>query len=130
MLFYANSRKDLVNKRSNNYILATGDLGYQDSMKFFYIKGRKNRVAKVNGVRIDLDLIDRDFKKENIVSVSFNKKIFLFSKKKLNDKFKNKISKIFNIGVNNIKIFKLNSLPLNNNNKLDYKKLINLIKYE
>ncbi len=130
MLFYANSKKDLENKRSNNYILATGDLGYQDNNKFFYITGRKNRIAKINGVRIDLDLIDRDFKKENVISVSFNKKIFLCSKKKLNDKLRYKISKIYNIGVNNIKIFNLNSLPLNNNNKLDYKKLIRLIKYE
>ncbi len=129
MLFYANSIKDLENKRSNNYILATGDLGYQDSKNFFYITGRKNRIAKINGVRIDLDLIDRDFKKENIVSVSFNEKIFLCSNKKINDKLRYKISKIYNIGVNNIKILNLNSFPLNTNGKLDYKKLIKLIKY-
>ena len=40
-------------------------------MKFFYITGRKILVTKINGVRIDLDLIEKDFNIQNIFVCKF-----------------------------------------------------------
>ena len=130
MLFYAEKIKDLAKKRSNNYIINTGDLGYQDSQNFFYLTGRKNRIAKINGVRIDLDQIDKDFKSQKITSINIQNKVFLCSKKVIKKNSLNKISKIYNLGINNIKTFRIRTLPLNYNNKLDYSKLTKIIKNE
>ena len=82
MLYYANNLKDLSKKRSNKYTIKTGDLGFKDSENFFYLTGRKNRVIKINGVRIDLDQIEKDFNIHNIICIYFANKIFLCSKKK------------------------------------------------
>ena len=128
MLYYANNLKDLSKKRSNKYTIKTGDLGFKDSDNFFYLTGRKNRVTKINGVRIDLDQIEKDFKIHNIICIYFANKIFLCSKKKISQKTRYQISNTYNLGINNLFIYKLKSIPLNTNNKINYVKLTEMIK--
>ena len=52
---YAYDISDLNREDDNNGFLKTGDLGYKDTENFFFITGRKNRIAKVFGIRVDLD---------------------------------------------------------------------------
>jgi acyl-coenzyme A synthetase/AMP-(fatty) acid ligase len=54
MMGYAQGYKDLAvgNTLSS---LATGDLAWRDEQGLYYLKGRKDRVQKVLGIRIDLD---------------------------------------------------------------------------
>tara|TARA_Y100000389_G_C17468738_1_gene528257 strand:- start:2607 stop:4022 length:1416 start_codon:yes stop_codon:yes gene_type:complete len=128
MLYYAKNLKDLTKKRSNKYIINTGDLGFKDSDNFFYLTGRKNRVTKINGVRVDLDQIEKDFKIQKIICISLGNKIFLCSKKNITQKIRFKISKIYNLGINNLFSYKFKSIPFTTNNKIDYVELTKIIK--
>lgn len=126
MLYYAKNFKSLTKKRKNNYLIKTGDIGYLDKEKFLYISGRVNRMVKINGVRLELDDIEKKFKSYNIICLNHNNKLYIFSKKKKNEVIK-KISHIYNISLNNIVFLKINKIPINSNNKINYMELKNLI---
>ena len=64
-LGYARNLKDLSKGDINKGKLFTGDLAYKDNDNYFYIAGRKNRISKIFGVRIDLDDIEKQLKKNN-----------------------------------------------------------------
>ena len=74
-LGYARSLKDLKKGDENKERLFTGDLAYKDDDNFFYIAGRKKRISKIFGIRIDLDDIERKLKnnKYNIKCVPDNR---------------------------------------------------------
>ena len=58
MLGYSNSYKDLNNKRENNYILDTGDIGFLDDNNNLNILGRNDRYVKLDSERINLNDIE------------------------------------------------------------------------
>ncbi|MGN7186960.1 AMP-binding protein [Microbacterium enclense] len=55
MMGYAESAEDLLRGDELRGRLATGDLGRLDSEGRLYLTGREKRIAKVSGIRIDLD---------------------------------------------------------------------------
>ena len=65
-LGYAKNIIDLYKDDQNLGKLLTGDLGYFDDEGYFYITGRKNRVTKVFGLRINLDDIEKKLKEYKI----------------------------------------------------------------
>jgi len=62
---YSNGFKDLKTFKKKN-ILKTGDIGYQDNDGFIFITGRSKRIAKLFGVRLNLDLIENSLKNKSI----------------------------------------------------------------
>ena len=58
MLGYSNSYKDLNNKKKNNYILDTGDIGFLDDNNNLNILGRNDRYVKLDSERINLNDIE------------------------------------------------------------------------
>ena len=64
-LGYAKVLKDLRNGDINKGKLFTGDLAYKDDENYFYITGRKNRISKVFGLRINLDDVEKHLKKNH-----------------------------------------------------------------
>jgi acyl-coenzyme A synthetase/AMP-(fatty) acid ligase len=62
MMGYAYSREDLGLHDEMRGILHTGDIGYRDDDGFYYISGRKNRMIKIFGLRINLDEIEEILK--------------------------------------------------------------------
>lgn len=59
MLGYAESADDLALGDQMHGVLRTGDLGYFDSEKIFYVTGRIKRISKAYGQRINLDDIEQ-----------------------------------------------------------------------
>ena len=60
MLGYAECRQDLSRGDECDGVLRTGDLAYRDDDGFYYISGRKSRIAKILGVRLDLSELERE----------------------------------------------------------------------
>lgn len=58
-LGYAKTAQDLCKADENQKILHTGDLGYFDEEGYFYITSRKDRNVKINGMRIDLEDMEK-----------------------------------------------------------------------
>ncbi|MFF5173186.1 AMP-binding protein [Micromonospora sp. NPDC000089] len=59
MMGYAEKADDLAAPDESGGVLATGDLGRLDDEGFLYVTGRIKRIAKVFGVRVNLDDVER-----------------------------------------------------------------------
>lgn len=59
MLGYAESWEDLSLGDEQHQALYTGDIGYLDEDGFLFLTGRTKRIAKINGIRVSLDEVER-----------------------------------------------------------------------
>ena len=128
-LGYANSFSELNNKDQFKSVLNTGDIGYKDKDGFFYIVGRKNRFAKICGIRVSLQDIE-DFLSilnTNCLALSDDKKLIVYLE---GASFKMNKSEIKKIIVNkttlpplSIDIRLIPEFPRKENGKINYQKL-------
>ncbi len=58
-LGYAFDYSDLTCSQFPIEVLRTGDIGYKDDEGFLFVLGRLNRDAKINGIRVNLDFLER-----------------------------------------------------------------------
>ena len=58
-LGYASKLSDLKKGDINRGVLKTGDLAYKDSKNYYFLVGRKNRISKLFGLRLNLDDIEK-----------------------------------------------------------------------
>lgn len=56
---YAEGAEDLSAGYDWGDRLLTGDKGYQDEDGYFYLTGRKDRMVKINGIRVDLSDLEK-----------------------------------------------------------------------
>lgn len=126
MLGYANNNSDLKIKRKNKFKLYTGDLAYFDKNGYYYVVGRKSRFLKINGIRYDLDQIEKVLKKKrkNILCTGNDNllKVFIVSKNQRNkfDLYKKEISRKIGLNIANISMHYIKFTPINKNGKVDY----------
>ena len=120
-LGYARKYSDLYKGDENNSSLKTGDIGYFDRQNYFYIIGRKKKISKIFGIRIDLNDIEKFLKVKNIISLCEpnNKKLIVKIMNNYDKKIiRNLINKRFKINKNYIEINKVKILKKNNFKKV------------
>ena len=132
-------------KNSKNYFklnkkkaYLTGDLGYLDNQNYLHIIGRKDNTIKISGFRVDTleveNLVNIKFEVTNSCLIKLNISginilcLVIESKKKINYenilKYLRKSLPSYSIPK---KIILLKKFPLNQNNKIDRKKIQKLI---
>ena len=117
-LGYSKLLKDLSKKNENNYILNTGDIAKFDNDGFFYIVGRKKRIIKIFGHRINMDDIEKIILNMGYEVNCINKddKILInYKNKGLNIAICSaKISDTLKVNINYIEFFLVENLKKNN----------------
>lgn len=143
---YADNLESVIShffdKGKSGSILHTGDFGYIDSDNFLYIKGRLSRFVKIYGVRISLDELEENIKKQislDTVCIAIHNGICT---EKLGilieDAQKHKYSKkdLFHLlsgyGISSrmVQIKAIQDIPHNQNGKVDYFTLEKLFHHE
>lgn len=122
-LGYAKNLNDLKKGDVNKGKIKTGDLGFKDNENFYFLTGRKKRISKLFGLRINLDDIESILKKNNLdVRAIINDNKLKIKSLNLNDDDKIK-SVIFNklkINKNYIEVINYTK----NEKKTNFKNLI------
>ena len=129
MLGYSKSYRDL-NKSRQIKELNTGDIGYYDNRGYYFIQSRDKRISKIHGIRLDLDLIEKELDSLylKVFCVSNDKKIsFFYEKNYSKNKIKTAISKLTKQNPDLFDYIKLDNIPRTYNDKIDYKALNNLL---
>lgn len=127
MMGYAESREDLLDGNVCNGMLKTGDLGYLDDEGFLFLVGRSKRIAKIAGLRINLDELEVRVRENGpAAAIAHGETIFVFCSFG-NDESLNQmrltLAREFKINHNFLSFRKTEEVPSTSSGKIDYKKL-------
>jgi acyl-CoA synthetase (AMP-forming)/AMP-acid ligase II len=125
MLGYAGGRADLALGDVTGGVLPTGDLGYLDG-EFLYLTGRRKRIAKVLGLRISLDDVERLFEDAGVTAaVDGGDRVLLFTDGPTDrlESARAPVAAELGIPASLVAIRRVAQLPRTPNGKLDYRAL-------
>lgn len=116
--------------------LKTGDLAYRNAEGLYFITARKSRFLKIFGMRVSLSDVEQSLKNETyevvcsgqddcltILLVLNDHRAQSKQIKQIEDEIKQFICEQLNIHPDAVKVKAYQSIPLNDNGKIDYKKV-------
>jgi acyl-coenzyme A synthetase/AMP-(fatty) acid ligase len=125
MLGYSMNRRDLLRDDENAGVLETGDLAVIDNQGLIFIEGRIKRIAKINGVRINLQEIEKMLGLETQVAIyEEENRLVIFTELQPVEFEKIRISlDKFGIQKRDFTIRHTESIPRLSSGKIDYEEL-------
>ena len=129
MLGYSYNREDLRKGDELKGELYTGDIATMDDENDYILLGRKDRIIKLLGLRINPIDIEKEFKKMgyDVIVGSKNNKLLIAGSDETDKEIIQKVLKeSFHLPKNIIKFIVFKKKPINSYGKLDYQKIFNL----
>ena len=127
MMGYATAPEDLALGDQLHGVLATGDLGYVDDEGYCFITGRSKRIAKLLGVRVNLDEIEQIVRSQMIAAVvGGDDRVVIFAEQNDEALFrsvKSQLSERLRVNHTCFTFRHVGALPMNANGKVDYPRL-------
>ena len=123
---YAFDCNDLKKKNENNGVLKTGDLVKKDKDGYYFIVGRKKRILKLYGIRVNLDFIEKKIQEFGIDCVCLGDdmelQVFITDKNYVSDINNFLLNKI-NISKYMFNLFLVKKFPRNASGKIIYSQI-------
>jgi len=127
MMGYSGCRDDLVNGDQLGGILPTGDLGYLDTDGFLFIVGRTKRIAKVVGMRISLDEVERMASASGrVAAIEVSEGILVFAEGRdpsALDALRRNLARRLELSLRMLNVRGVDGLPATSSGKVDYARL-------
>jgi acyl-CoA synthetase (AMP-forming)/AMP-acid ligase II len=127
MMGYATERADLARGDELGGVLRTGDLGYLDEDGILFITGRAKRIAKVFGLRVNLDELEGMLRARGpVAAVGAENSIHLHCEFGCEAEFSalaREMAAKLRVNHSAFRFVRVSALPLTANGKVDYPKL-------
>jgi long-chain acyl-CoA synthetase len=128
MLGYASRSEDLMLGDALKGLLQTGDLGEVDSDGFFRLTGRTKRIAKVYGLRVNLDEIEAAASAHGpVAAVDDGEQILLWRAAGADttaDELRHEMAGRFGLHSRAFAVRDIDELPMKTSGKVDYDRLV------
>lgn len=127
MLGYATSAEDLALPDQLGGTLRTGDLGYLDDDGFLFLVGRSKRIAKVFGLRVNLDEVEILLREQGpAVAVAGDERIRAYCAFGTEDSLRelsDRVTRRLRIHRSALEIRRIDAIPLTAAGKVDYQEV-------
>jgi long-chain acyl-CoA synthetase len=125
MLGYAEGREDLAAGDDLDGVLHTGDIGYLDDDGYLWLTGRSKRIAKVYGLRVNLDEVEAMLREQGPAAVvAGDDRIWgfcAFGTVETVEALRRSLSRRVNVHPSALELRRVAELPVSSAGKVDYR---------
>lgn len=127
---YATNRSDLNLPNSSPIILKTGDLGFFDSDARFFISGRIKRIAKILGIRVNLEEVESFLATAGFEAycIEYFGKLFVVTvTREVSQEVKAELFAYLGMNSQLISFLQIDSIPRMDSGKVDYPSILEFL---